>query len=186
MSVVPVISQTPMSGPAGTTFTQIGTGFSPNSIAILHFRKPDGNEYTPQPQLINANGTFSIPYTAPSSKAPGNYTWWGVDGVTEVSSNSITYTITVKPIVAQTPMSGTIGTKFSQWGTGFTANSTATLHFKKSGSPEYTPQSQPIDGNGTFSIFYTIPAGKAKGTYDWWGVDGPTGKKSKTVSYTVK
>jgi len=184
-AVNPQITQTPTSGTGGTAFQQSGSGFSPNSTATLHFRKPDGTEYPTSAQAINSNGTFSYSYTADTSKAPGTYTWWGVDGPTGIISNSFSYTITVNPIVAQTPMSGKAGTTFAQWGTGFSSNSTATLHFKKPDGTEYPTSSQSIDSNGTFSISYPSPSNKAKGTYIWWGIDGPTGKKSNSVSYTI-
>ncbi|RWX51079.1 hypothetical protein VU01_12165, partial [Candidatus Electrothrix marina] len=133
-SATPIIAQGPMSGPPGTTFTQWGEGFTANSTAILHFKKPDGSEYDPQSLGMDGSGHFETSYTAPADKEPGQYTWWAVDGPTGVSSNQVTYTIeepAVNPAVAQSPMSGPPGTTFTQWGTGFTPNSTATLHFKK-------------------------------------------------------
>jgi hypothetical protein len=89
----PTIDQSPMSGPPGTTFTQWGTGFSPNSTATMRIRKPDGSEYTPQPVSIDEIGHFEIPYTAEPDKVPGNYTWWVVDGPTQQVSNQVTYEI---------------------------------------------------------------------------------------------
>ncbi len=60
-----VIAQQPMSGPPGTTFVQWGTGFTPNSTATLHFKKPDGTEYPTLQQPMDAIGHFEIYYTAP-------------------------------------------------------------------------------------------------------------------------
>jgi uncharacterized protein (TIGR02145 family) len=93
---LPTIAQTPMSGPPGTTFIEWGTGFTPNSIATLHFRKPDGTEYPTMSQSINTIGHFEITYEAPWDKPPGNYTWWAIDGVTGEKSNEITYVISEK------------------------------------------------------------------------------------------
>ena len=180
------IAQTPMSGPAGTSFAQWGTGFSPNSNAVLHFKKPDGTEYPTSSQPIDGNGTFSISYVSPTNKPAGTYSWWAVDGPTGQVSNTVTYTITINPTIAQTPMSGPAGTSFSQWGTGFSPNSSATLHFLKPDGTEYPTSSQSIDGNGTFSITYASPSNKPSGTYKWWSVDGPSGKSSNTVSYTIQ
>lgn len=184
-SVNPTIAQSPMSAPSGTNFSQWGTGFTPNSTATVHFKKPDGTEYPSASQSIKSDGSFSITYAAPTSKAPGTYTWWAVDGPTGKASNSVSYTITVNPVIAQTPMSGPTGTTFSQWGTGFTANSTATLHFRKPDGTEYPTASQAVNSSGTFSTSYTAPSNKPKGAYSWWGIDGPTGKVSNTVSYTI-
>jgi len=96
----------------------------------------------------------------------------------------------INPKIAQFPMTGSPGTSFSHWGTGFSANSTATLHFQMPDGTEYTPSSQTIEcnGRGTFIItpfIYTIPNNRAPGTYKWWAVDGPTGMVSNTVSYTI-
>ncbi|MGD9975610.1 MAG: DUF1566 domain-containing protein [Desulfatirhabdiaceae bacterium] len=88
-----VIAQQPMSGPPGTTFVQWGTGFTPNSTATLHFKKPDGTEYATLQQPIDAIGHFEIDYPAPLDKPPGTYTWWAVDGV-KGASNEVSYEIT--------------------------------------------------------------------------------------------
>ncbi|MCI5129247.1 MAG: hypothetical protein D3907_12300, partial [Candidatus Electrothrix sp. AUS3] len=154
-SATPIIAQGPMSGPPGTTFTQWGEGFTANSTAILHFKKPDGSEYPTQPLGMDGSGHFETSYTAPADKEPGQYTWWAVDGPTGISSNQVTYTIEeppVNPAVAQSPMSGPPGTTFTQWGTGFTPNSTATLHFKKPDGTEYPTQDQALDSTGHFEV----------------------------------
>jgi hypothetical protein len=88
-----VIAQQPMSGPPGTTFVEWGTGFTPNSTATLHFKKPDGTEYPTLQQPMDAIGHFEINYTAPMDKPPGTYTWWAVD-VVKGTSNVVSYTIT--------------------------------------------------------------------------------------------
>jgi murein DD-endopeptidase MepM/ murein hydrolase activator NlpD len=97
-AVNPTIAQTPMSGPPGTTFTQWGTGFTPNSTAILHFKKPDNTELPTQNQAIDSTGHFEITYTASADKAPGTYTWWAIDGPTKVKSNEVSYEITQLPV----------------------------------------------------------------------------------------
>ncbi len=188
-SATPIIAQGPMSGPPGTTFTQWGEGFTANSTATLHFKKPDGTEYPTQQQAMDSAGHFETQYTAPTDKAPGQYTWWAVDGPTGISSNQVTYTIEkppVNPAVAQSPMSGVPGTIFTQWGTGFTPNSTATLHFKKPDGTEYPTQQQAMDSTGHFETKYTAPLDKAPGQYTWWAVDGPTGISSNQVTYTIE
>jgi hypothetical protein len=92
-TIKPTIAQTPMSGPAGTSFAQWGTGFTPNSTATLHFKKPDGTEYPTEKQSIKSDGTFSITYKAPTNKPTGTYKWWAVDSSGKVS-NTVSYTIT--------------------------------------------------------------------------------------------
>lgn len=186
--VDPAIAQTPMSGPPGTTFAQWGTDFTPNSTATMHFQKPDGTEYPTMQQEMDSTGHFDISYTAPMDKEPGNYTWWVVDGPTGISSNQVTYTIEgteIDPTIAQTPMSSPPGTTFAQWGTGFTPNSTGTMHFRKPDGTEYPTMQQAMDSTGHFDITYTAPVSKQPGNYTWWVVDGPTGIVSNQVTYTI-
>jgi uncharacterized protein YfaS (alpha-2-macroglobulin family) len=170
----------------GTTFTQWGTGFTPNSTATLHFRKPDGSEYPTAPQGMDSIGHFETTYTAPSNKPPGTYTWWAIDGPTGIKSNEVSYTVNVTPTIAQNPMTVSPGNTIVQWGTGFSPNSTATLHFQKPDGSEYPTATQTIDSIGHFEISYAVPGNKPRGYYTWWGIDGPTGKQSNKVKYYVK
>ncbi len=181
----PTIAQTPMSGPPGTTFAQWGTGFTPNGTATLHFLKPDGTEYPTVSQQLDSIGHFDITYTAPSNKPLGKYSWWAIDETTGIKSNVVTYKITLNPTIAQTPMSGPPGTTFAQWGTGFTPNGTATLHFLKPDGTEYPTVSQQLDSIGHFDITYTAPSNKPLGKYSWWAIDDTTGIKSNVVTYKI-
>ncbi|MBF0204140.1 MAG: Ig-like domain-containing protein, partial [Desulfamplus sp.] len=88
------ISNNPVSGSSGTTFIQSGKGFTPNSTATIHCKKPDGTEYPTISQRIDAIGHFEIKYTAPWDKPAGIYIWWAVDGVTGKASSVASYQIT--------------------------------------------------------------------------------------------
>jgi pimeloyl-ACP methyl ester carboxylesterase len=106
-----VIAQQPMSGPPGTTFVQWGTGFTPNSTATLHFKKPDGTEYDTQAQAIDATGHFEISYTAPWDKPPGTYTWWAIDNATGRYTETIGYQV-ISTSGVKTPVNpGIVSTK---------------------------------------------------------------------------
>ena len=110
-----VIAQQPMSGPPGTTFVEWGTGFTPNSTAVLHFKKPDGTEYQTKDQAITPDGLFQTEYTAPLDKPPGRYTWWAIDGPTQRKSNEVSYEIT--PLNAA--IWSSINTHWYNWATTF-------------------------------------------------------------------
>jgi len=85
----PTIAQSPFSGPPGTPFTEWGTGFTPNSTATLHFKKPDGSEYPTRQVALDSIGHFEITYSAPWNKPPGTYTWWAIDGPSQIKSNEV-------------------------------------------------------------------------------------------------
>jgi len=182
-----IIAQWPMSGPAGTRFTQWGTGFTPNTIATLHFQKPDGTEYPTKDISIGQDGHFVEPYDAPLDKPIGDYTWWAVD-TTGLKSNEVTYTITERavPTIAQWPMKGTPGTTFTQWGSGFTPNSTGTLHVQKPDGTEYSPQLLSIKEDGSFEITYKSKIDKTAGAYSWWVVDGVTEEACTPLGYVIE
>jgi hypothetical protein len=91
----------------------------------------------------------------------------------------------VKPTIAQAPMSGLPGTTFVQWGTGFTPNGTATLHFKKPDNTEYPPVTLSLDNIGHLETPYCTPMNKPVGLYSWWAIDNATHITSNTVAYTV-
>lgn len=87
------IFNSPMTGPPGTTFTQSGTGFRPNSTVTLHFRDLFGLELPVVQRATDATGAFSLTYTAPLNKPFGTYTWWAVDDATGGMSERIGYLI---------------------------------------------------------------------------------------------
>lgn len=91
VSVSPSVSMTPSSGPVGTTFIQTGRGFSPNSIATLHGRRPDGSVWQINTVRTDSSGVFSLTSTA---KTPGNnFAWWAVDNATGKKSNEVIYNV---------------------------------------------------------------------------------------------
>ncbi|QTA93564.1 Helix domain-containing protein [Desulfonema magnum] len=89
------------------------------------------------------------------------------------------------PTIAQWPMEAPPGTRFTQWGTGFTSNSTVTLHFQKPGGTEYPVQTADTDASGKFVVTYNAPLDKPVGTYIWWAIDDTTGEKSNQISYII-
>lgn len=87
------IHQSPMYGPPGTTFTQSGTGFTPNSTVTLQFRNHLGELLTPVQKSTDVTGSFSFEYTAPIDKPVGTHSWWVVDDTTKQVSEVIGYRI---------------------------------------------------------------------------------------------
>ena len=185
----PVIKQNPLSGPAGTSFQQSGSGFSFDGTATLHFLKPDGVEYPAQTIQLDSNGSFSINYESSPVKNAGIYKWWAIDDVSDKKSNEISYEVKIHkfgPEIGQSPYGGSPGTTFKQWGIGFTPDGSVTLHFEKPDGTEYPTQSLRVNSSGYFSTSYTASNDKKAGVYNWWALDDSSGISSKqTISYRI-
>lgn len=191
----PLISQSPDSGPPGTTFTQTLDYFIPNAQVRLEvINLNDSSTDYPPLYTVDDSGHLDIPYTA--NKAPGEYKWRAcdltptIDKTITICSDYLTYTITnpstFDPTIAQTPEIGIPGvTTFAQWGTGFTPYRTATLHFCVQGTNNCSTLSQNLDSIGHFDIPYPVPANKPLGIYEWWAEDDFTHVTSNIVTYKI-
>jgi len=88
----PKIIQNLPSGTTGTIFKQSGSGFTPNTTAVLYFKYVDQDTTSSLNVGIDASGSFSIDYPVPSGKPKGSYFWWGQDS-SGAESNKVYYTI---------------------------------------------------------------------------------------------
>lgn len=84
-----------------------------------------------------------------------------------------------------TPRFGPPGTIFTESGTGFTPNSTVTLHFRNHLGEVQDSIPQNTDASGNFSLSYESPADKPLGTHTWWAVDDTTGEPSERIGYLI-
>jgi hypothetical protein len=89
----PSISQTPMTGPPGTTFIQSGAGFTPNNTVTLHFQNHLGDELPPLQLDTDAIGTFETVYDSPLDKPEGTHFWWAIDDASGAGSGKLGYQI---------------------------------------------------------------------------------------------
>jgi hypothetical protein len=158
----------------------------------------DYSRYNPAINTMYFPDTFSSFYWSSTTSAYSTYAAWGeffYDGYDFSSYKSnYNYIRAVRGgqsgslgnlVIAQAPMSGPPGTTLVLWGTGFTLNSTATLHFKMPDGMEYPTQQQSIDDIGHFEIDYTVPLDTPYGMYTWWAVDDTTGRYSETIGYQI-
>lgn len=90
-AIKPRVSMSPQSGTVGTTFTNTGSGFTPNNTAIIMVRRPDGSVAEVAKVRTESSGSFSATWTA---KTPGNnFAWWAVDNTTGGKSNEVVYNV---------------------------------------------------------------------------------------------
>ena len=88
--------------------------------------------------------------------------------------------------IYQSPNEGIAGQTFIQSGSGFTPNSTVTLHVSRESEPAHALTEHPVtDATGAFSTYYVSSPDKPIGTYTWWAVDDSTGRTSETMRYNI-
>jgi hypothetical protein len=91
--VNPQVSVSPTSGQQGTTFSEPGTGFTPNGGVTLHFKQPNGVEAATVPKTADAGGAYSQSYASTTATSTGSWEYWAVDNSTALASNHVTFTI---------------------------------------------------------------------------------------------
>jgi murein DD-endopeptidase MepM/ murein hydrolase activator NlpD len=89
----PQVGVTPSAGPQGTVFDQPGSGFTPNNVAILHFRKPDNTEYPAINQTTDNNGNFQHSYNSSTATLFGYYYYYAIDQATGNTSSTASFLI---------------------------------------------------------------------------------------------
>ncbi|MFC1880972.1 6-bladed beta-propeller [Thermodesulfobacteriota bacterium] len=87
----PHVSST--SGQWGDTISQPGWGFTPFGTAELHFRRPDGSASPTTTEPVRGDGTYDHYWFIPGDAQVGTWEYYGVDDTTEISSESVTFTV---------------------------------------------------------------------------------------------
>ena len=96
--MAPHVSVTPSSGPQGTTFSEPGTGFTPNGGVTLHFKNPSGIEQTTVSKTADASGGYSHTWGSTSANPAGTWQYWAVDNTSGVSSNIANISLTASSV----------------------------------------------------------------------------------------
>jgi hypothetical protein len=160
------LTLTPGQGPLGSQYTALGSGFTPNSGALVVF---DGVDATPSVCAVgtflgtaittDAAGNFSCTFSITTSVVgPHNVT--ATDVATGGITRNETFTVTA-PSITLTPAQGAIASPVVLTGTGFSvAQPIASLIFGG-----VAVSSCPINGSlitgstGAFSCGFLVPAG---------------------------
>ena len=94
-------------------------------------------------------------------------------------------TAAVQPQLSYSATSVPRGTTIQQPGSGFTPNSTVTIHYKKPDGTLYPPVQERTDAQGNYSRSWTPSPTSLEGEYQAWAVDDATGRSSSVVKFTV-
>lgn len=162
---------TPTAGPAGTTISVSGTGFSPN-IAGMVIMDLNGSGLVdpgePYSYLTTtSSGTFSGILTVPSDLSPGSYTVLARFPTAAAIPSSAIFTVTLAAVtvsgmnVTLSPASGPTGTTISISGTGFTPSTAGTVFLDINGNglvdSAEPNQNLSTTAAGTFATALIVP-----------------------------
>jgi hypothetical protein len=160
--ILPVISSfTPTSGPAGTTVTVTGSGFTGAT----------GMTFNGAAAAFTVNTDSQITATVPAGAATGKIAVTNPAGTATSATN---YTVIILPVISSfTPTSGPAGTTVTLTGTGFTGATRVT--FNGAAATTFTV-------NTDAQIKATVPAGAATGKI---AVTNPAGTGISATDFTV-
>lgn len=89
----------PTAAPQGTTFSQTGSGFTPNSSVTLYFNGPYGTSIATE--ITDENGDYTHTWWCDACPV-GAYSYYAVDDSTNAQSNTVYFSVT-SSLVADAP-----------------------------------------------------------------------------------
>ena len=146
VTVTPLLTVSPGSGPVGGTITLTGTGFAGSSAVVVSWSGGAACSLT-----TSGAGAFSCTYKIPLVTA-GSYSFVATDH----ASDSASVLFDVVPALLVSEASGPVGTSVSLSGSGFSSASTVTVTW--GATTVCTPTTT---ANGSFACTFVIPASTA-------------------------
>lgn len=150
----PAITLSAPQGPAGTTVTVSGSGFSVSAGVTLSFDGSRITSCTSGSLTTSSAGTFSCSVTVPSSCGGSTVTATDETG----RSASATFTVTV-PVLSVSPGSGIAGSSATVSGSGFPVSSGVTLSFDGVPIAVCTEGGLATSASGAFGCSVSVPSG---------------------------
>lgn len=146
----PTITISPTNGPAGTSVTVSGIGYSGSSTINIAL---DGISQTTSPSTVtsSSSGSFSCRFTVPSSLV-GAHVVQATDASTSLAA---TFVLTA-PSITITPVSGYVGSTVTISGNGFAPSSIVTVKFDST-SQATNPATLISSSSGSISCTLTVP-----------------------------
>jgi hypothetical protein len=92
LTLLDEVSVSPNSAAIGTAFLYTGRGFTGNSTATSHLKRPDGMEFPTIQFTTSTAGTFDTRINS-AGFTPGGYEVWGIDNNTGKSSSHTIFTV---------------------------------------------------------------------------------------------
>ncbi len=171
--VAPAITVAPTAGDVGSLFDVDGTGFVPNADITVTFNGESVGSGT-----TAGNGAFSITNLAVPISIGGDYPIVATDEFGNTATSTVPYSVT-PPEITFSPSSGTVGSTFMVYGTGFAPGADVTIIFDDTDAGYDT-----ADANGDITIAGTVQISTA-GTYSISAIDEDGNTATATSLFTV-
>ena len=173
LSIAPLLTIGPTSGPVGTTINVTGAGFAPNSALSVVWT--DGLVCS---RTTNAAGSFGCTYVIPPipepSKSVIGYTFTAADA----SSHNATATFRVAAHLTESPSFGPPGTVVTLVGSGYPANTIVKANWSGLGAPVCSAKSS---STGGVSCSFAVPAVPANA----YTIQMSAGQTTPQLTFTV-
>ena len=188
-TVTPVgITVTPAQGPAGSSFTVVGSGFSVDSGATVAFEGVDlsptactAGQSSGTAITTTATGGFSCTFTVTSTETPGSYPVTGTDVATLTTTSGVTFKVTGLAITIA-PGRGPVGATVDVSGTGFSVSTPlSSLVFDGVSITNLVSGSLTTGSTGSFACTFDVPSGTSGTTVTATDVGG----RFATGTFTV-
>jgi hypothetical protein len=153
--VNPKIAVTPSQGPIGATVTVAGVYFSPSStLTSLVVDTVRISSCTIGSLTTNSHGAFTCTFSVPSGTSGTTVT------ATDVTGAAAKGKLTVTALdIKVSPTKGTVGSKVTVSGTGFSVSSTVSLVFDGVTVSSCTTGSLTTGTTGAFTCTFSVPSG---------------------------
>ncbi len=168
--ISPKVTESPTSGPPGTTVTFSGTGFPATALIDVTWSGGTACSHTSL-----STGSFTCSFSVPASPA-GAYVFTATNTTSGVKA---TVSYTVSATLALSPDRGPVGTTIDFTGTGFGASVGVVVSW----GGGTACGSASTGASGTFTCAYKLPAARA-GVHTFTAND-TTGKDTARATFTV-
>ncbi len=180
LTVLPLLTVTPQSGPAGSTIALKGYGFA-SYTTNSHISWSYGSFCSVESGRLGdiPGGSGPCNLTIPAGTPAGPYVFTATDG--DGNSNSTVFTVSYTPQFTVSPASGQAGTPLALRGSNYAPNVSVTVSLV-SGVDSFAACTNLTNSSGAFDCNYTI-TGVTWGPHTLYANDSNGG--SATASFTM-
>jgi hypothetical protein len=185
----PSLTISPITAPAGTTFSFTGSNFTPDESITLWITDGEGNRTDLPAAQADRTGQFQHTWESTTTHLPGTYT---LSAAGKQSRQTVTKTFTLTesvttpdvPTLIVEPSSGPIGTYFIYKGSAFTPGEIVSCWLIDELGNRYNGPDLVANNSGNISSGWHVEAGDPYGTYTSYA-RGNQSEQTVNATFTV-